>query len=666
MNAQIGYTALMLAWSLSCLLSVVPLWGAARGLNSWMALARPLAIAVCVLVAVSFGCLVTAFITKDFSLAYVARNANSLLPVHFRIAATWGGHEGSLLLWQLMLNGWTLALALFSQGMPAPMRARVLGVLGLVSTGFLSFMLFTSNPFQPVWPVPADGADLNPLLQDAGMIFHPPLLYMGYVGLSVAFAFAIAALLDGAPDPQWARLARPWTLTAWSFLTLGILLGSFWAYYELGWGGWWFWDAVENASFMPWLVGTALLHSLAVTEKRQAFRSWTVLLAILAFSLALLGTFLVRSGVLTSVHAFASDPARGRFILVMLSLAIGGSLALYAWRAPKWAAGPAFGWFSREAMLMLNNLFLVVAAGTVLLGTLYPLAVDALNLGRISVGAPYFEAVFVPLMLPLLLLLPIGPWLAWRQGDPSRAWKALRVTAALSVLMGIGLVVSQQGSPMMALGVMLGAWILLSTARHALSRAQGPQGWLTGLRQQPPAYWGMVLAHAGIGVFVVGVSLLRGLEHSQDHSLRIGEAVTVGPYRFAFQSLEEVQGPNYEAARARFEITREGHEVAVLHPERRLYTVQRMPMTEAAIDRGPLRDLYVSLGGTTDEGRWGVRMQVKPFMGWVWIGCLLMGGGGLVSAFDRRRKRAQRQTAAEAPDAASPLTTPATPAARIA
>jgi cytochrome c-type biogenesis protein CcmF len=655
MNAQIGHAALVLALSLSCLLGLMPLWGAARGLTSWMALARPLAIGVCLLVGLSFGCLVIAFIDKDFSLAYVARNANSLLPLQYRIAASWGGHEGSLLLWQLMLNAWAMAVALFGRDMDAPLRARVLGVLGLISAGFLSFMLITSNPFQAISPVPADGADLNPLLQDVGMIFHPPLLYMGYVGFSVAFAFAIAALLSGQPDPLWARRARPWTLAAWSFLTLGILLGSFWAYYELGWGGWWFWDPVENASFMPWLVGTALLHSLVVTEKRQGFRSWTVLLAILAFSLALLGTFLVRSGVLTSVHAFASDPARGRFILVMLSLVIGGSLALYAWRAPKWASGPAFGWLSREASLMLNNLFLVVAAGTVLLGTLYPLAVDALDLGRISVGPPYFESVFVPLMMPLLLALPIGPWLAWRRAEPMKAWQMLRWSALAAVLLGAGLYLSRIGSPMMAAGVALGAWILLATLRHVVSRAKGSLGWLAGLRQQPPAYWGMVVAHAGIGVFVLGVTLLKGLEHSQDHSLRVGESVELGGYRFAMQSVQELDGPNYIAARARFEITRDAQVVSVLHPERRIYTVQRMPMTEAAIDRGVLRDLYVSLGGTTDEGRWGVRVQVKPFMGWVWAGCLLMAGGGLIAAFDRRRRTARAKAGAPeglAPDAA--------------
>ncbi len=662
MTAQLGQIALVLAWSLSILLGLLPLWGAARGLPSWMALARPLAIAVCALVAVAFGCLVASFVAMDFSLAYVARNANSLLPLHYRIAATWGGHEGSLLLWQLMLNAWTLAVALLSREVPPPTRARVLGVLGLISMGFLSFMLFTSDPFRPVWPVPADGADLNPLLQDAGMIFHPPLLYMGYVGLSVAFAFAIAALLDGTPDPQWARHARPWTLTAWACLTLGILLGSFWAYYELGWGGWWFWDAVENASFMPWLVGTALLHSLVVTHKRQAFRSWTVLLAILAFSLALLGTFLVRSGVLTSVHAFASDPARGRFILVMLSLVIGGSLGLYAWRAPKWSSGPAFGWFSREAFLVLNNLFLLVAAGTVLLGTLYPLAVDALDMGSISVGPPYFEAVFVPLMLPVLLLMPIAPWLAWRQADPVRAWRALRGAALASVVLAAGLLASRLGSATMALGVMLGSWILLATVGHAVSRLKAPQGWVSGLRQQPPAYWGMVMAHAGIGVFVLGVTLLKGLEHSQDQSLRVGEAVEVSGYRFAFQAVDEVNGPNYLAARATFEVTQDGAPVATLHPERRLYTVQRTPMTEAAIDRSPLRDLYVSLGGTTDEGRWGVRLQVKPFMGWIWAGCLLMGAGGLVSACDRRRRRAQPTTA----HAPLPSDAPASPATHTA
>ena len=657
MTPELGNFALMLALGLAVVQSVLPLLGAWRGDARWMGVARPAAAGQFVFVALAFGCLVQAFVGNDFSVAYVASNSNTTLPVYYRVAATWGGHEGSLLLWVLILTGWTFAVSLFSRQLPEETVSRVLGVLGLVSIGFLSFMLLTSNPFDRQLPAAADGRDLNPLLQDLGMIVHPPLLYMGYVGFGVAFAFAVAALLAGRLDAAWARWSRPWTLVAWAFLTLGIFMGSFWAYYELGWGGWWFWDPVENASFMPWLVGTALIHSLAVTEKRGSFKNWTVLLAILAFSLALLGTFLVRSGVLTSVHAFASDPARGRFILVLLSLVIGGSLGLYAWRAPKWSAGPPFGWFSREAMLMLNNLFLLVAAGTVLLGTLYPLAVDALDLGRISVGPPYFEAVFVPLMLPLLLLLPLGPWLAWRQSDPARAWQGLRAMALIAGLGGLGLSVARLGSATMTLGVVLGTWVLLATLRHAWSRADSAQGRWQGARQQSPAYWGMVLAHAGIGVFVLGVTLLKGLEHAQDHSLKVGDAVEVGDHRFALQSIDEVKGPNYLAARARVEVTRDGQPVAVLHPERRLYTVQRMPMTEAAIDRGVLRDLYVSLGGTTDEGRWGMRLQVKPFMGWVWCGCLLMAGGGLLAACDRRRRRAR------VPVTATPLIDPAPGAA---
>lgn len=659
MTPELGNVALILALGLSGLLGVLPLWGAYRQDERWMALARPLAAGQFVFVALAFGILVSAFVSNDFSVAYVAGNANSLLPVYYRVAGTWGGHEGSLLLWQLMLTGWTLAVAVFSRALPQATVARALGVLGLISVGFLSFTLFTSNPFERILPAPADGRDLNPLLQDFGMIIHPPMLYMGYVGFSVAFAFAIAALIEGRLDAAWAKWSRPWTLLAWVFLTLGIFLGSFWAYYELGWGGWWFWDAVENASFMPWLVGTALIHSLSVSEKRGSFKNWTVLLAILAFSLSLLGTFLVRSGVLTSVHAFASDPRRGMYILVFLLLVIGGSLALYAWRAPKVGLGGRFSLFSRESMLLINNVFLVVTAGTVLLGTLYPLALDALDLGKISVGPPYFEAVFVPLMLPVLLFMSIGPFVAWKQGSVRRAWHELRGTVLVSLALALSIGLAAKTSVAVAAGLLLALWVVLGSVLHLAQRLRAGRDRATlsqRWRAVPLSFWGMVVAHIGVGVFVLGVTLVKGLDHAQDASLKEGDTVSAGGYQFAFKSLEKRKGPNYVAGRATFEVSRDDQHVVTLYPEKRLYIVQRMPMTEAAIDRGFTRDLYVSLGEATPDGAWGVRVQVKPFMGWVWAGCLVMAMGGLLAASDRRyRQRARAASASPHAQAADAL-----------
>ncbi|MGQ0598018.1 heme lyase CcmF/NrfE family subunit [Aquabacterium sp.] len=649
MTPELGNVALILALGLSSLLGVLPIWGAHKQDARWMALARPLAAGQFAFVALAFGILVSAFVSNDFSVAYVAGNANSLLPVYYRVAGTWGGHEGSLLLWQLMLTGWTLGVALFSRALPQATVARVLGGLGLISVGFLSFTLFTSNPFERVLPAPPDGRDLNPLLQDFGMIIHPPMLYMGYVGFSVAFAFAIAALIEGRLDAAWAKWSRPWTLLAWVFLTLGIFLGSFWAYYELGWGGWWFWDAVENASFMPWLVGTALIHSLSVSEKRGSFKNWTVLLAILAFSLSLLGTFLVRSGVLTSVHAFASDPRRGLYILVFLLIAIGGSLALYAWRAPKVGLGGRFSLFSRESMLLINNVFLVVTTGTVLLGTLYPLALDALGLGKISVGPPYFEAVFVPLMLPVLLFMSVGPFVAWKQGSVKRVWLELRDTALVSVALALSIALAAKTSVAVAAGLLLALWVLLGSVLHLVQRLQAGRDRATlsqRWRAIPLSFWGMVVAHIGVGVFVLGVTLVKGLDHAQDASLKEGDTVSAGGYQFAFKSLEKRKGPNYVAGRATFEVSRDGQHVVTMYPEKRLYIVQRMPMTEAAIDRGLTRDLYVSLGEATPNGAWGVRVQVKPFMGWVWAGCLVMALGGLLAASDRRYRQRARATSA--------------------
>ncbi|MCH8178252.1 MAG: heme lyase CcmF/NrfE family subunit [Proteobacteria bacterium] len=637
MSAELGQIALILALGLSLLLGGLPLWGAWRRDARWMSVARPLAAGQFVLVALAFGLLVQAFVAKDFSVAYVARNANSLLPLPYRVAATWGGHEGSLLLWQLMLSGWTLAVARCSRSLPLDVVARVLAVLGWIAVGFLSFTLLTSNPFERQLPALPDGRDLNPLLQDPGMVFHPPLLYMGYVGFSVAFAFALAALMSGRLDAAWARWTRPWTLLAWAFLTLGILLGSFWAYYELGWGGWWFWDAVENASFMPWLVGTALVHSLLVSDKRGTFRHWTLLLAILAFSLSLLGTFLVRSGVLSSVHAFASDPRRGLFILAFLVVVVGGSLALYAWRAAAVDADAdarvRFALVSRESVLLLNNVFLLVTAGTVLLGTLYPLALDALGLGKISVGPPYFDAVFVPLMVPVLLLMAWGPVLAWRQSSLRQAWQTLRAPAVVAVLLSVAVALAWRTSPGVACGLLLSGWIVLGTL--ALLRRR----WAT----RTLGLWGMVAAHAGVGVFVAGVTLVKGLEHAVDASLKEGEHVLLAGHDFHFQSLRKGRGANFISAQARFEVTRGGRHIATLWPEKRLYLVQRMPMSEAAIDRGLTRDLYVSLGEASPDGAWGVRVQIKPFMGWVWAGCLLMALGGALAAADKRlRARAPR------------------------
>jgi cytochrome c-type biogenesis protein CcmF len=650
MTPELGNLALIIALVLASLLGVLPMWGAHRRDARWMSLARPLAAGQFVFVALSFGLLVSAFVRNDFSVSYVASHSNSLLPVYYRIAGAWGGHEGSLLLWLLMLTGWTFSVASFSRSLPDVTVSRVLAVLGLVSVGFLSFTLITSNPFERTLPALPDGEDLNPLLQDAGMIFHPPLLYMGYVGFSVAFAFALAALIEGRLDAAWARWSRPWTLLAWTFLTLGILLGSFWAYYELGWGGWWFWDAVENASFMPWLVGTALIHSLSVSEKRGSFKNWTVLLAILAFSLSLLGTFLVRSGVLTSVHAFASDPQRGVYILVFLLIVIGGSLGLYAWRAPSVGMGSRFGLVSRESMLMLNNVFLMVTTGTVLLGTLYPLALDAFGLGKISVGPPYFEAVFVPLMMPVLLLMVVGPFMAWKQGSLKEAAIALKGPALVSVLLTAAIALAVRTSVGVSAGLLLALWIVLGTLQHVLQRLQIGSGKArTSLaargRLVPRAFWGMVAAHVGVGVFVLGVTLVKGLEHAQDASLQEGATVTVGGYGFHLKSIEKRKGPNYLAGRARFEVTRDGEPVATLYPEKRFYVVQRMPMSEAAIDRGLTRDLYVSLGDAAPNGAWGVRVQVKPFMGWIWAGCLIMAFGGLLAASDRRYRQRARDGA---------------------
>jgi cytochrome c-type biogenesis protein CcmF len=639
MIPELGNFVLILALCLAIVQSALPITGVILKIPFWVSLARPAARAQFIFVALAFAALITSLINNDFSVSYVVANSNSSLPLYYRIAATWGGHEGSLLLWIFMLAGWTLAVTLFSRQLPKETVALVLGVMGLISVGFISFILFTSNPFERTLPAASDGHDLNPLLQDFGMIVHPPLLYMGYVGFSVAFAFAVAALINGRLDTAWARWSRPWTLVAWTFLTLGIFLGSFWAYYELGWGGWWFWDAVENASFMPWLVGTALIHSLVVAEKRGSFKNWTVLLAIIAFSLSLLGTFLVRSGVINSVHAFATDPRRGLFILVFLVIVIGGSLTLYAWRAPKVGLGGSFNLFSRESALLVNNVLLLVTAATILLGTLYPLFLDALDLGKISVGAPYFEATFVPLMIPVLLLLAIAPYANWKNASLIEVAKKLRWPATLALLLMLAVYFLLKFSAMVNVGLVLAAWILLSTFNHLLQRLRhAPAGTSIGrrLRRQSLSYWGMITAHAGIGIFVVGVTLVKGLETSHDFIMHAGDRATAGTYQLTFTQLKKIEGPNYIAAQAEFELSQTGSGHTAMYPEKRFYKVQQMPMTEAAIDRGFTRDLYISLGQFNKDGSWDVRFQQKPFVSWIWGGSLIIALGGLLAALDRR------------------------------
>jgi len=656
MIPEIGHFALIIALLIAIVQGVLPILGAARGNPVLMGVARPAAQGQFVFIAIAFGCLMASFINNDFSVVNVATNSNSALPVQYRVAATWGSHEGSLLLWVLMLSMWAVAVTVFSAHLPEEMLARVLGVIGLVSVGFLAFMLITSNPFDRLLPAAADGRDLNPLLQDPGMIFHPPLLYMGYVGFSVAFAFAIAALIGGRLDAAWARWSRPWTTVAWIFLTLGIALGSFWAYYELGWGGWWFWDPVENASFMPWLVGTALIHSLAVTEKRGTFKSWTVLLAISAFSLSLLGTFLVRSGVLTSVHAFATDPKRGIFILIFLALVIGISLFLFALRAPKVGLGGSFALVSRESMLLTNNVLLIVAAGSVMLGTLYPLFLDAMGLGKLSVGPPYFEAVFVPLMAPVVFLMGIGPMARWKQASLPDLWTRLKWALAVALVSAASLpFLMGSWKPMVAFGMLLAFWVIAASMAALIGRvrqteAQG-RSVFARMRTIPRSFYGMLFAHIGVGVFIIGVTMVKGYETEKDVRMLVGDTTEVGGYTFRFMGVREVQGPNYVAMRGTLEVSREGGPATIMSPEKRVYNVQRMPMTEAAIGRTIFRDLYVSMGEPVGQDAWVIQIRSKPLVNWIWVGCIIMALGGLLAATDRRYRLAVRreQAAAAAP-----------------
>ena len=639
MIPELGHFALVLALCVAIVQGVLPLVGAQTGRREWIVLARPAAQASFLLLLFSFCTLGWSFYVNDFSVAYVAEHSNSHLPTIYRLAAVWGGHEGSLLLWIFFLSLWTVAVAQLSRSLDESMVARVIAVLGLVAVGLMAFVLLTSNPFGRMFPPAPDGRSLNPLLQDPGLVFHPPMLYMGYVGFSVAYAFAISSLISGQLDAAWARWSRPWTTVAWVFLTLGIALGSWWAYYELGWGGWWFWDPVENASFMPWLIGTALLHSLAVTEKRGAFKNWTVLLAIIAFSLSLLGTFLVRSGVLTSVHAFASDPRRGIFILILLAIVVGVSFFLYAWRAPQSTPGGSFNVVSRESLILVGNVFLVVSSASVLLGTIYPLVLDSLNAGKISVGPPYFNSVFVPIMIPVVFLMGLTPWTNWKNADPGQL--ARRVWGIAAVAVGFAIVVPLllgELTWLIAIGIWLAFWVFGSGLVQIVRRLK------SGM--PPRSFWGMQLGHFGIGVFIVGVTMVGGYQEEKDVRMERGDVVTVGGYQFKLEGVARVEGPNYEAIRGTVVVSKGGVVKTTLYPEKRNYGEGSMPMTEAAIDSGVTRDVYVSLGEQLEGNAWAVRAYYKPYVDWIWIGCLFMALGGLVAMSDKRYRLKRKQAVA--------------------
>ncbi|MGH6931344.1 MAG: heme lyase CcmF/NrfE family subunit [Dongiaceae bacterium] len=640
MIVELGHYALVLALGLALLQATLPLLGAARGHAAWMAVAVPAAQGQFLFIALAFVALTHAYVTSDFSVWTVAQYSNSAMPMLYKVTATWGNHEGSLLLWVLILSVFGAAVAGFGSNLPPGLKARALSVQAMIAVGFLAFMLLTSNPFARLYPAPPDGADLNPLLQDPGLAFHPPMLYLGYVGFSMAFSFAVAALIEGRVDAAWARWVRPWTLAAWLCLTAGIGLGSWWAYYELGWGGWWYWDPVENASFMPWLLGTALLHSAIVVEKRDSLKSWTILLAILTFAMSLLGTFLVRSGVLTSVHAFASDPARGVFVLALLIVLIGGSLVLFALRAPAFKSG---GWFqpiSREGALMINNLLLAVAAAVVFWGTFQPLFIELAGGGKVSVGAPWYNVTFVPFAAALVFLMAIGPFLSWKRGDLSAALGRLVVAAVAALVAGAVTVWLKGGGPLLAmLGMALGVWLLAGTLveftdRIGLLRAPF-DSWRRAL-QLPRAAYGMTLAHAGLAIAIFGITGSSAWKQEEIRIMRPGDTVTVAGYDYRFDGAGEVAGPNYIAIRAQFAVTRDGKPVALLTPEKRTYNVQGMATTEAAIHTTGLADLYAVIGDPDGQGGWTVRIYHEPLVPWLWAGILLMVVGGLVSLTDRR------------------------------
>ena len=656
MIPEAGQIALIIALCLGALQGTVPLIGAWRGERWAMNIAPSLAAGFFVFLSIAFACLVIVFLQDDFSVKVVAGNSNSLLPPIYKFSAVWGNHEGSLLLWVWILGAWSLAVAVASRGLPLVVLARVLSILGLIGVGFIAFSLFTSNPFERLLPgVAAEGNDLNPLLQDPGLIIHPPLLYMGYVGLAVPFAFAVAALMGGRLDAAWAKWSRPWTNVAWAFLTLGIMLGSWWAYYELGWGGWWVWDPVENASFMPWLVGTALIHSLAVTEKRGLFRSWTVLLAIAAFSLSLLGTFLVRSGVLTSVHAFAADPERGLFILIFLVLVVGGSLTLFAFRAPTVASPISYKLESRESLLLANNLIFAVSAIVVLVGTLFPLMMDALGQGKYSVGPPYFNAVFVPAMALVAPFMAVGPISRWKQDEAKRWISELGFPAVICVI--VALLVPYLGigevNLWATLAVLLAAWVLLGLARDLQQRSRGVTSAGAMLRRLTPSYIGMLTAHFGFALVIIGAVFVTQFSEERDLRMEVGDSITLNDHGFTLQALTVVEGPNYVADRGVFSVAYKGAAFTTLMPEKRRYVASGQIMTEAAIDAGVLRDLYIALGEPLGDGAWSVRVQHKPFIRWIWFGALLIGVGGLTTSFDRRYRRARRSEAPQGVEVAA-------------
>jgi len=646
MIPELGQLCLVLAMCVAVAQALFPLVGAHRNNAAWMSVAAPAAAGQFVFIALSFGFLTYAFVTNDFSVLIVASHSNSALPIVYRVAAVWGGHEGSLLLWMLLLAGWTLAVVVSGRKLPEDIYARIIGVMGFISAGLMLYIVSVSNPFLRLSPVPFDGNDLNPLLQDPAMAIHPPMLYAGYVGFAVAFAFAVAAMLAGRIDSAWARWARPWTTAAWLFLTMGIALGSWWAYYELGWGGWWFWDPVENASFMPWLVGTALIHSLAVTEKRGLFKGTTLLLAISAFSLSLLGTFLVRSGVLVSVHAFATDPTRGVFILALLAVVIGGALTLYAWRAPGLDKAVGFKPFSRETFLLLNNILLCIAAFLILLGTLYPLILDAMNVGKISVGKPYFDTVFLVPMLPLVFAVGVGMHVAWRSDNAARVGRRLLGVAAVALVAGVvvSLVAWDGATALSVIGMVAGGWIVLSALRDPVLKLFGKGPRLT------PAMIGMQLAHAGVGLFVIGVTATNSFGIASDHRIMVGETIEISGYEVRLDGLQEVQGANYAALRGDVNISRDGEHVAQLFPEKRIYRVQKSPMTEASIDDRWSRHIFVALGDNLGEGAWSIRVQYKPLIRLIWFGCLVMALGGAIAISDRRYRQHSRAAVAEADD----------------
>ena len=648
MIPELGHFALIIAFAIAIVQSVVPIIGAAKNDTALISMARPTALAQFLFVGISYAALTHAFIVHDFSVLYVANHSNLVQPLMYRISGVWGSHEGSLLLWALILAAWTVAVAAYSRNLPEILMARVMAVMGMISTGFLAFMLFTSNPFTRVFPAPLDGKELNPLLQDPGLAIHPPMLYMGYVGFSVAFAFAVAALLGGKLDATWARWSRPWTTIAWSFLTLGIALGSWWAYNELGWGGWWFWDPVENASFMPWLVGTALIHSLASTEKRGVFKSWTVLLAILAFSLSLLGTFIVRSGVLVSVHAFATDPTRGVFILAFLIVVVGGSLALYAWRSATVVSYGRFTWFSRESALLLNNIIFLTAAGAVFVGTMYPLVVDAFGAGKISVGRPYFDTMFSLISIPLLLLLGIGPVVRWKGDNWSRIAKNMSVMLIASLVIGLLLpfVIEEQLNIATGLGLAGALFVALTTTRDLVSR----------LRQNariPLAYAGMIMAHFGVAVFVAGVTVTVSYDVEKDLRMEPGSTYDIAGYEFRFQGARKVKGENYIADEAVIEVWSGGEKTGELFPQKRVYSGKDNPMTDASIDKTFFRDLYAAIGEELEDGAWSMRVYYKPLVRWIWLGSLLMTFGGVLAVSDRRYRQTVREKSRKGGDNAS-------------